>query len=104
VIWVRPGSTKIPVTNRPGSAVADGSVSSRVYVTDPAAASAFFEMKTRPVLVATHSVPVSLGARARAARSQLTPAVHALARACFFILRLSIRVRDLSRQSRESVI
>src|SRR6266542_2951666 len=57
----------MPDTNRFGSAVADGSVSSRVYVTDPAAASAFFEMKTRPVVVAAHRVPVSLGARSIAA-------------------------------------
>ena len=53
----------MPLTKRLGSAVADGSVSSRVYVTEPAAASAFFEMKTRPVFVAAHIVPVSLAVR-----------------------------------------
>src|SRR5919204_2930737 len=55
------------LTKRFGSAVADGSVSSGGYVTEPAAAFAFFEMKTRPVFVATHSVPVSLGVRSTAA-------------------------------------
>src|SRR5438477_12485341 len=57
----------MPLTNRPGSAVADVSVSSRVYVTEPAAASAFFEMNTRPAVVAAQRVPVSLGARSTAA-------------------------------------
>src|SRR4026209_912589 len=59
--------------NGPGSFVADGSVSSRVYVTDPAAALAFFEMNRRPVPLATHKVLVSLGARSIAA-TQPTPA------------------------------
>src|SRR5437588_12932334 len=57
----------MPLTNRAGSAVALGSVSSRVKVTLPAAASAFFDMKTRPVVVATHNVPVSFVVRANAA-------------------------------------
>src|SRR2546429_8940252 len=58
----------MPLTNRPGSAAADGGVSSRVQVpADGAASFAFFEMKPRPVVVAAHSVPVSLGVRARAA-------------------------------------
>src|SRR5712691_11962172 len=57
----------IPDTNRPGSAVADGNVSNLVNVTLAAAASAFLKMKTRPVLVAAHNVPVSLGARSTAA-------------------------------------
>ena len=47
--------------------MAEGSVSSRVYVTEPAAASAFVEINTRPVVVATHIVPVSLAVRAIAA-------------------------------------
>ena len=48
----------MPLTKRPGLFVA--SESSRVYVTLPAAASAFFEMKTRSDVVAAHIVPVSL--------------------------------------------
>src|SRR6266508_3856954 len=52
-------------TNRFGSFAA--SVSSRVNVTEVAgSASAFFEMKTRPVVVAAHSVDVSPGARSTA--------------------------------------
>ena len=47
--------------NRPGLFAASESM--RVYVTDPAAALEFFETKRRPVVVAAHSVPVSLGAR-----------------------------------------
>src|SRR6185369_5589164 len=50
---------------RPGLMVPN--VSSRVNVTKPAAASAFFETKSRPVVVAAHNVPVSLGARSIAA-------------------------------------
>src|SRR6266511_1755035 len=65
----------MPDTNLPGSAVADASVSSRVYVTEPAAAFAFFEMKTRPVVVATHIVPVSLAARSIAATNPPTRVV-----------------------------
>jgi hypothetical protein len=57
----------MPLTNRPGLAVADGSVSRRVYVTELAAASAFLEMKTRPTVVAAHKVPVSLKTREIAA-------------------------------------
>src|SRR5438132_14265754 len=51
----------MPLTNRPG--LFASSESSRVYVTELAAASAFFEMKTRPVVVAAQSVPVSLEVR-----------------------------------------
>jgi hypothetical protein len=47
-----------------------------VYVTLVFVVSAFFEMKTRPVFVAAHNVPVSLGARATAATAQPAP-VHA---------------------------
>jgi len=54
----------MPLTNRRENAVAPGSESRRVYLTLPAAASAFFDMNTRPVPVATQSVPVSLGVRA----------------------------------------
>src|SRR5882762_265754 len=54
----------MPPTNRPGDAVAPGSESRRMYLTLPAAASAFFDMNTRPAPVATQSVPVSLGVRA----------------------------------------
>ncbi len=53
----------MPLTKRPGVLA----VSIRVNVTEPAAASAFCETKTRPVVVATHIVPVSLGARSMAA-------------------------------------
>ena len=60
-------TTYIPDIKRLGSDVAEGSVSRRVYVTEPAAASAFVEMKTRPSFVATHIVPVLLGARSIAA-------------------------------------
>src|SRR5438034_5482311 len=65
--------------NRPGSFVADGNVSSRVYVTEPAATLAFVEMNRRPVPVATHKVLVSLGARS-IAETQPTPALHAPSR------------------------
>src|SRR5882762_2665711 len=58
----------MPLTNRPGDAVAPGSESRRVHVTLPAAASAFFDMNTRPVPVAAQSVPVSLRVRAIEAR------------------------------------
>src|SRR5215203_4257195 len=57
----------MPDTKRPGSAVADGRGSGRVYVTEPAASFAFFEMKTRPVVVATHIVPLSVAVRSIAA-------------------------------------
>ncbi len=62
------------LTKRPGAAVAPGSVSSRVHVTEPAVASAFLEMKTRPVFVAAHNVLVSLEARAMAETAQPAPA------------------------------
>src|SRR5437867_4525941 len=55
----------MPLTKRPG--LFASSESSRVYDTEPAAALAFVEMKTRPVVVAAHSVPVSLAVRAIAA-------------------------------------
>src|SRR5690242_9466922 len=55
------------LTNRPGALLA--SVSIRVNVTALAAASEFSDTKTRPVPVATHSVPVLLGARVMAATS-----------------------------------
>src|SRR2546426_9711027 len=58
----------MPVMKRFGSAIALGRVSRRVNVTLPAAAFAFLEMKTRPVWVAAHNVPVSLAVRASAAR------------------------------------
>ncbi len=57
----------MPLTKRPGLAVAEGRLSNRVYVTEAAAASAFVEMKTRPVVVAAQRVPVSLGVRWMAA-------------------------------------
>src|SRR5262245_32121117 len=53
----------IPEMNRPGDAPADALSSSRANVTEPAASFAFFVMKTRPVVVATHIVPVSDAAR-----------------------------------------
>ena len=49
----------MPLMKRPG--VVGRSI--REYVTEPAAALAFFETKRRPVPVAAHSVPVSLAAR-----------------------------------------
>jgi hypothetical protein len=53
------GSTKIAVGYRGGSFAESGS--SRTNCTDVgSAASAFFDMKTRPALVAAHSVEVSL--------------------------------------------
>src|SRR5436853_3839219 len=56
------GSIEILDTARPGALAA--SVSSRVNVTALAGfASAFFEMKTRPVVVAAHSVELSLVVR-----------------------------------------
>ena len=52
----------MPLTNRPGLFAA--SESSRVYVTLVFVVSAFFEMKTRPVVVAAHSVArIRSGAR-----------------------------------------
>src|SRR5438552_18806931 len=53
------GSTAIPLTKRVG--VDDESMRSKI--TAPLALSAFEEMKTRPRLSPTQSVPVSLGAR-----------------------------------------
>src|SRR5438034_4008176 len=56
------GSTEMLLIGRPGEFAA--SVSSRVNVTALAgSASAFFETKTRPKVVAAHSVLLSLGAR-----------------------------------------
>ena len=67
-----PDRPKIPLMNRPGLFAA--SESSRVYVTAVfVALLAFFEIKTRPVFVAAHNVPVSLGARATAATAQPAP-------------------------------
>jgi hypothetical protein len=58
------GSMEIPLTNRPG--VED--VSIRVNVTPVAgSALAFFETKTRPVVVAAQRVELSLRARSTAA-------------------------------------
>src|SRR4051812_39695667 len=60
------GSTEIPETNRCGSLAASESI----RVNEAAAAltaSAFLDTKTRPVLVAAHSVDVSLVARSVAA-------------------------------------
>src|SRR5689334_9848021 len=70
------------LTKRPGSF--DASVSMRVHVTLPGAASAFFETNTRPVPVATHKVLVSPGARSIAAtkapaRSPYEAAVRSVA-------------------------
>src|SRR3954453_21636731 len=49
----------MPLMKRPGVV----GRSTREYVTEPAAALAFFETKMRPTPVAAHSVPVSLAAR-----------------------------------------
>src|SRR6266508_4571096 len=70
------GLTKTPVTNRPGSAV--DSESSLVNVTALAgSASAFAEMKTRPVVVAAHNVDVFDGARSTAATAPPARSPHA---------------------------
>src|SRR6476660_5456130 len=55
----------MPLTNRPGLFAA--SESSRVYVTLVFVVSAFFEINTRPTVVAPQSVLVSPPARASAA-------------------------------------
>jgi hypothetical protein len=55
----------MPLTKRPGLFAA--SESSRVYVTLMFVVSAFFEINTRPVVVAAHKVAVSELARERAA-------------------------------------
>src|SRR3954452_24015496 len=59
-------------TNRPGSTVEV--VSMRVNVTDAAGASELSEMNTRPLPVATQSVPVLLGARSIAPTSPVPAA------------------------------
>jgi hypothetical protein len=55
----------MPLTKRPGLFAA--SESNRVYVTLMFVVSAFFEINTRPVVVAAHRVALSEAARARAA-------------------------------------